>query len=196
MFPEINMNLIVDLAIIIVPFLILIILIIKFVVPKKPALGIGLAIGGGLLGAWLVKRKLNNAFDVEKQLALHNEKMAQFKDKQKQRSQAVLANKQIIDTLEKQKKKLIAAGKEHSTELKLIDAELEERKVLNKEILEDADAFLESTEKRSTSRKNLLKEYQDEGTSISADAPVTTVPNRGTSEEPDIEISGHRIIKV
>jgi septal ring factor EnvC (AmiA/AmiB activator) len=122
--------------------------------------------------------------------------MAEFKEKQKQRAQAVLANKKVIETLQQQREKLAKDADKYSTELDLIDAELKERKELNKKILENADSFMDSVEKRSTDRKKLLEQYYDEGNSISADTPVPAVPNRGTAAVPDIEINGHRIIKV
>ena len=196
MFPEINFTLIIDIAIIAVPTLIVMYLLFKFIVPKKPALGIGLAIGGGLLGAWLVRKRLQAAFDVEKELAAHNEMMAEFKDKQKNRAQAVLANKQVIDTLEKQRKKLSREAEKHSTELELIEAELEERKKLNTKILTDSEAFLETAEKRSKNRQNLLDKYRTENGSISGDTPLEEVSNKGTAEDPHIEINGYQLIKV
>ncbi len=196
MFPGINSALIIDIAIIAAPALIVMYLLFKFIVPKKPALGIGLAIGGGLLGAWLVRRRLQAAFDVEKELAAHNEMMAEFKGKQKNRAQAVLANKQVIDTLEKQRKKLSTDAEKYSTELEIIDAELEERKKLNTKILSDSEAFLKSSEKRSKNRKNLLEEYQEENGSISGDAPLEEVPNKGSASQPHIEINGFRLIQV
>lgn len=187
---------IIDIAIIAVPTLIVVYLLFKFLVPKKPALGIGLAIGGGLLGAWLVRRRLRAAFDLEKELAAHNEMMAEFKDKQKNRAQAVLANKQVMDTLEKQRKKLSAEADKYSTELELIDAELEERKKLNTKILGDSEAFLEGAKKRSESRKRLLEQYQEENGSISGDTPLEEVPNKGSAAQPQIEIGGYRLIQV
>ncbi len=196
MFPGMDLSVLFDVAIIAVPVLIVIYLVFKFLVPKKPALGIGLAIGGGFLGAWLIRRRLKAAFDVEKELAAHNEMMAQFKDKQKNRAQAVLANKQVIDTLEKQREKLSEKAEEHSTELQLIEAELEERKKLNTKILTDSEAFLDNSEKRSENRKKLLEQYEDENGSISGDAPLEEVSNKGTAEEPRIEINGYRLIQV
>ncbi len=196
MFSGMDFSVVIDIAIIVVPTLIVMYLLFKFLIPKKPALGIGLAIGGGLLGTWLVRRRLQAAFDVEKELAAHNEMMAEFKDKQKNRAQAVLANKQVIDTLEKQRKKLSSDADKYSTELEIIDAELEERKKLNTKILSDSDAFLESSEKRSESRKVLLEKYREENGSISGDAPLEEVPNKGSAAQPHIEINGFRLIQV
>jgi len=175
MFPEIDFKLILDIGLIAIPILIVLFFVIKYVIPKKPALGIGLAIGGGLLGAWLIKRRLQSAHDAEEELALHNKMMAAFKDKQDKRAQAVLVNKEVIATLQDQRTKLAKNAAKHETELALIDKELEERKKLNEKILSDTDAFVDSTKKRSSERKNLLDRFIAEGGTVTADAPQAVV---------------------
>lgn len=192
MFPEFDFALILDIAIIIIPILLVILFVLKFILPKKPLLGIGLALGGGLLGAWLIRRRLRSAQSAEEELAAHNKMMAAFKDKQDQRAQAVLANKKIIDTLEAQRLKLSQSADKYSDELELIDAELEDRKKLNKEILSDSGAFLESLSERSAARKNLLDQFMAERGSLTADAPIDDNVDPGAV----IEINGHRLIEV
>ncbi len=158
-----NWNTVLDVTLILIPVIVLIFIIFKFVVPKKPALGIGLAIGGGLLGAWLVNRRLKSAFDVEEQLAAHNKMMAAFKAKQKERSQAVTANLQIIKTLEKQREKLSEEAAKHETELKLLDRELQDRRRWNEKIVSESSDFLAESETNSARRKALLKRFLASG---------------------------------
>jgi len=186
-----NWNVVLDVAIILLPLLVVLYLIIRFIVPKKPALGIGLAIGGGLLGAFLIRSRLKKAFDVEKKIAEHNEMMAKFKAKQKQRAQAVLANKQVIDVLEKQRKKLAKNAQKHETQLKLLDAELTDRKKLNEKILSESEEFLQSVEGRSAKRQALLRQYEH---SVAGEAQPEP-ENRGTAETPDIVLNGYRLLE-
>jgi len=190
----IDWNIVRDIAIILIPVVIAIVLIWKFVVPKRPALGIGMAIGAGLLGAFFVNRRLKKAFDVEKKLAEHNQMMAKFKEKQKQRFETVMANKKVIEELEKQKKKLEKKGGQYATEVNLLKKEIEERSELNKKILADSEEFLESLEERRSSIKDLLERYEAESGTVVSHEPEPDIPNRGTGEHPDIEIDGFRLL--
>jgi len=192
MFAEIDFALIRDITIIVIPILLVLGFVFKFVVPKKPLLGIGLALGGGLLGAWLVNRRLRSAQDAEERLAAHNKMMEAFKNKQDQRAEAVLANKKIIDTLETQRARLAKDENKFSDELKLIDAELNDRRELNNEILSNSGTFLNTVAKRSRKRKNILDRFLAEGSSLSGDAPVAD-PDGNSAK---IEIDGHRLIEV
>ena len=191
-----NLSLIMDILLILIPVLILILLLFKFVVPKKPALGIGLAIGGGLLGTWLVNRRLKSAFNVEKKLAAHNKMMAEFKAKQKQRAQAVVANRQVIKTLEKQREKLSEEAVKHETELKLIDRELEDRHKLNEEIVSKSSVFLEASEQGSENRKALLKRYLNSTTKVTANNKATSDIIDPLSESAGLQIEGFHLFRV
>ncbi|HGY56769.1 MAG TPA: hypothetical protein ENK44_13770 [Caldithrix abyssi] len=184
-----------DVAIILIPVLIAIILTWKFVVPKRPVLGIGLALGAGLLGAFFVNRRLKKAFDAEKTIAEHNEMMAKFKEKQKQRFETVMANKKVIEELEKQKKKLEKKGEKYATEVELLNKEIEERTELNKKVLADSDEFLKSIEERRTSIDDLLKRYEADGAVSSTHETEPEIPNRGTPDNPDIEVDGFRLLE-
>ncbi len=191
MFSWLNWSTVLDVALIIVPFIILIVVILKFVVPKKPALGIGLAIGGGLLGAWLVNRRLKSAFDVEKKLAEHNAMMAAFKARQKERAQAVIANQQVIKILEKQREKLSEEADRHETELKLLDRELEDRRQLNKKIVSESSDFLAESETNSAKRKALLQGYLS---SNGTKKPAIIVHTNG--EASVIEVNGYHLFRI
>ncbi len=182
-----------DVAIILIPVLVAIILIWKLVLPKRPVMGIGLALGAGLLGAFLVNRRLKKAFDVEKKLAEHNEMMAKFKNKQKQRFEAVTANKKVIKELEKQKNSLEKKGEKYATEVELLNKEISERSELNKKLLEDSGEFLESLEERRASIDELLKQYERETAAAANYEPEPEIPNQGSAERPDIEINGFRL---
>ena len=70
----------IDIGVIVIVVVVVIFLILKFVGGKKPALGMGLAGGVGLLGYFLVRKRLKRAFDVEKQIAAFNDSMAKFKE--------------------------------------------------------------------------------------------------------------------
>ncbi|HID39934.1 MAG TPA: hypothetical protein EYP36_10540 [Calditrichaeota bacterium] len=191
----IDWSIIRDAAIILIPVLIAILLIWKFVVPKRPSLGIGMAIGAGLLGAFFLNRRLKKAFGVEKKLAEHNEMMAKFKEKQKQRFEAVMANKKVIDELEKQKKKLEKKGEKYATEVSLLKKEISDRSQLNKKILEDSEEFLDSLEERRSSIKDLLERYETEtGTTVTYE-PEPEIPNLGSQDKPDIEVDGFRLLE-
>ncbi len=181
-----NWTVIVDVSLILLPVIVLLILIFKFVIPKKPALGIGLAIGGGLLGAWLVNRRLKSAFAVEEKLAAHNEMMAAFKAKQKARAQAVAANQQVIKTLTRQREKLSEEAHKHETELKLIDRELEDRQKLNQKIVSESSDFLAESETNSAERKALLQRY------LNTVKPET----EKLSEAGAIEIDGYHLFRI
>ena len=65
MFGQMDWSLWLDIALLALPVVLVLFFIIKFVVPKKPLLGIGLAIGTGIFGAWLVRRRLQGAQDAE-----------------------------------------------------------------------------------------------------------------------------------
>lgn len=191
-----DFSLLLDIAIILIPVLIAIFLIFKFVVPKKPALGIGLAIGGGLLGAFLIGRKLKNAFDVEKKLAEHNDMMAKFKNKQKSRFEAVTANKKIIEELEKQRDKLKSQGEKYQTEVDLLNAEIEDRHKLNKKILDNSNEFLSSLESRRESIGDVLSRYNAEKETINTGQPEPMPVNLGSTEKPDIQVDGFQLSEV
>ncbi|MFQ6115842.1 MAG: hypothetical protein ACE5NG_17415 [bacterium] len=188
-----NLDTILEVAIIIIPVLFIIFLLFKFVVPKRPAVGIGLAAGVGLLGAFLVKKRLKNAFDVEKQIAEHNKMMAEFKEKQKNRYNAVMANKQVIATLEKQRKKLAKNEEKYRTEIELIDAELRDRREHNERLLKSSEALVETMRESSQETDELTRRFDD---LVSSYEPVEEErPTSGTTAPSDIEIGGYRLLE-
>lgn len=108
--------------------------------------------------------------------------MADFKAKQKARSQAVVANQAVIKTLEKQRQKLSEEAVKHETELKLIDRELEDRKKLNEKIVSESSDFLAESESHSAARKALLQLYHN---------------SAGVEAKPAaIEVDGYHLFKV
>lgn len=88
-----------DVVLILLPLLVAAILVYKLVLPKHAKLGLGILAGMSALGAFLVHRKLKKAFAVEDKLAEFNEDYARFKEIQKRRQQAVIANQQVIKSL-------------------------------------------------------------------------------------------------
>lgn len=162
----------IDIGVIIIVIVVVIFLILKFVGGRKPLLGMGLAGGVGLLGYFLVRKRLKRAFDVEKQIAAFNDSMAKFKDKQKTRYQAVTANQEVINTLEQQKKKLKKKGDQYETEIALIDKEIQDRQNLNSNLLERTEDFLAQSSERSADRRALLDSLADKFSPIPDDADV------------------------
>ncbi len=146
----------IDVIIILIPVLVAVALIWKLVIPRHPKLGIGLISGIGLIGGYLIQRKLKKAFAVEEKLAEFNENFAQFKEVQKRRQEAVSANQQVINALQKKRRMLERNAEKYQTELRLIDAELEDRKKLNEQLLKDAASFMSGAEKRSAERLKLI----------------------------------------
>lgn len=183
----------IEIIILAIPFIVAILLIIKYVVPKHTSLGIGLAGGVGVLGYFLVKNKLKRAFEIENQIAEHVKEMEEFKNVQKTRYKAVLANKEIIEELEKQRKKLGKNAGKYETEIKLIDAELADRRNMNKKLLENSKEFLESTEERVESRTELLERFMRESGMTGVITPATSTP---TDNAEVIEINGYQLKEV
>ena len=187
-----NAGNVLDTILILIPVIVCIILVFKLVVPKKPLLGIGLAGGIGLLGYFLVKRRLRNAFAVEKKIAQHNEMINRFKIKQKTRYNAVMANKQVIATLTKQRKKLAKNAEKHETELRLIDEELKDRKTLNEQLLKSSAVFLETVEERNKERDELLERFERQSTSPEIAKFSQKGVDKNTSK---IEIDGYHLLE-
>jgi hypothetical protein len=181
-----------EIIILAIPFIVAIILIFKYVLPKRPALGFGLAGGVGLVGYFLVRNKLKRAFQVEDQIAEHIKDMAEFKNVQKNRYKAVLANKEIINELEKQREKLSKNSDKYETEIKLLDAELTDRKAMNEKLLDNSKELLKTTEERTSDRDQLLERFMKEsGVSGIISMPATTP----TAVE-EIEINGYQLKEI
>ncbi len=185
-----------DIILLLIPIVVILFLILKFVVPKHPALGIGLAGGVGLLGYFLVRRQMNNAFEMEKKIAEHNQMMADFKTKQKTRYNAVVANKQIISNLEKQRQKLAQDEDKYRDELRLLDAELEDRKKLNDELLQSSSEFLAASASRSQQRQRLLQDYEVQSRSSEQSSDKTTKTSTTAEANKVIEIDGYHLKEV
>jgi membrane-associated HD superfamily phosphohydrolase len=151
-----------DVAVILIPVIVALILIWKLVLPRHPKLGVGLIAGVGLIGGYFVQRKLKKAFAVEDKLAEFNEDFARFKETQKRRQEAVSANQEVIRVLQKKQEKLAKHADRYETELKLIDAELQDREKLNKQLLEDASSFVAGAMARSKERQKLIGALPDE----------------------------------
>ncbi len=171
-----------DVLIILVPILVALILIWKMVLPRNPKLGIGLIAGIGLIGGYFMQRKLKKAFAVEDKLAEFNEEYARFKEIQKRRQEAVSANQQVIKVLQKKRQKLAKHAERYQTEIQLVDAELQDRKKLNEQLLKEAASFVAAARARSKARQELI------GTLPQSDKSPTD-PGR------PIEIDGYHLIK-
>ena len=172
-----------EVIIILIPVIVALILIWKLILPRHPKLGVGLIAGVGLIGGYFVQRKLKKAFAVEDKLAEFNENFARFKETQKRRQEAVSANQEVIRVLQKKREKLSRHADRYQTELKLIDAELQDRQALNEQLLNDASAFVSAARARSKARQKL----------------IGALPENDGPETPDarspIEIDGYRLIK-
>ncbi|MDI6792419.1 MAG: hypothetical protein QME81_06065 [bacterium] len=186
----------IEILVVLIPVIVAICLIFKFVVPKHPKIGIGLAVGAGIFGAYLVNRKLKKAFNVEKKIAEHNENMAQFKEIQKTRNEVVMANKSVIDTLKKQREKLAKKGNKYQTEIDIIDAELQDRQTLNKKLIKNAGEFVETSKTRSEKRRELLRRYKEESGFVEIVQPERESIETESPASTDIEINGYRLLEV
>ncbi len=171
-----------DVLIIVIPVIVALILIWKLVLPRHPKLGVGMIAGVGLIGGYLIHRKLKKAFAVEEKLAEFNEEFARFKEIQKRRQEAVSANQQVIRILQKKRQKLAKHADRYQTELKLVDAELKDREALNRQLLEDASSFVAAARARSKERQKLIGTLPENEEA----APAPNAP---------IEIDGYHLIK-
>lgn len=178
----------IDVAVLIVLFVVMIYLIIRFVGGRKPLLGIGLAGGVGLLGYFLIHRRLQNAFDVEKKIAAFNDSMAQFKEKQKTRYQAVTANQEVIKTLQQRQEKLKKKGKGYETEIALLDKEINDRKELNAGLLDRTEDFLKKSRAGSAGRRELLDSLTNRFNPIPTEKEVVQDGDSGS-----ITIDGYQL---
>ncbi len=172
-----------DVAIILIPVIVALILIWKLILPRHAKLGMSLIAGVGLIGGYFVRRRLKKAFAIENTLAEFNENFARFKETQKRRQQAVSANQEVIRVLQKKRAKLSRHADHYQTELKLIDAELKDRQALNQQLLNDASAFVSAARTRSQARQKLIGALPKEE---HPEAPETQTP---------IKIDGYRLIK-
>ena len=153
-----------DLLLILIPIVVVVILIIVFVMPKNPKIGAGLLAGTGIIGFFLLRSRLKNAFSLEQRISKYHKEMADFKNKQKVRASGVMANKEIISTLENQKDRLKKNEKKYQTELSLIDAEIKDRKLLNEKLLNETDSFIKNSEERSIDRRALAQKVLSQST--------------------------------
>ncbi len=171
-----------EVLIILIPVIIVLFLVWKLVLPHHPKLGIGLIAGVGLIGGYFIQKKLKKAFAVEDKLAEFNEDFARFKEIQKRRQEAVTANQEVIRVLNGKRKKLEKNADKYQTELQLVDAELEDRKKLNEQLLKDAASFVAGAKKRSKERQKLIGGFPQEE------------PGPANPEKP-IEIDGYRLLE-
>ena len=153
-----------DLLLILVPIVIAVILIIVFVMPKNPKIGAGLLAGTGIVGFFLLRSRLKNAFSLENRISKYNKDMSEFKKKQKLRASGVMANKEIISTLENQRERLKKDEQKHQTEITLIDAEIKDRKQLNEKLLNETESFLKTSEQKSLDRRALAQKVLSQST--------------------------------
>jgi len=171
----------IDIIIILSPLIVILFLVFKFVLPKSPGLGIGLAGAVGIFGYFLIKRKLKKAQDIENQISEHNEMMAEFTTIQNTRAESVAANEEIINQLTKMRNKLDVKNEQHRTKLKLIDAEINEREKLNRDLLSRSSVVLNSIGERSRERRRVLDLIEPRPTPSSID------------ESDGIEINGYSL---
>ncbi|KAA3619425.1 MAG: hypothetical protein DWQ05_01520 [Calditrichaeota bacterium] len=137
-----NFSAYIDLAILAVPFLIALYIIIRFVAPKRPKLGLALVGITGILGGILIKRRMNKIFAVEEKIAEDSEPMRKFKNRQKRRNESVIANDEATKLLQEQRDKLAKHSEKNATKIAILDKEIAERQELSTKLLQDADALL------------------------------------------------------
>ena len=137
-----------DLLLILIPIVAVVIIILVFVMPKNPKIGAGLLAGTGLVGFFLLRSRLKDAFAIEKRISKYHKDIADFNEKQKIRTSGVMANKEVISTLEKQQERFKKNEDKYQTELTLIDAEIKDRKVLNDKLINEFQRDVWMSEKK------------------------------------------------
>lgn len=183
-----------DLLLILIPIVAVVIIILVFVMPKNPKIGAGLLAGTGLVGFFLLRSRLKNAFSIEKRISKYHKDIADFKEKQKIRTAGVMANKEVISTLEKQQERFKKNEDKYQTELTLIDAEIKDRKVLNDKLINETDSFLDKSEKKSLDRRALAQKVLSQSTiGIIEDEPDNNVI---ATEPAAIKINGYSLKEV
>ncbi len=178
-----------DTLILLLPLLIVVVLFLMLVIRKSPLLGMGMLAGAAVLGTWLVKnKKLQSAFEIEKKLAGKNDNLKQFKERQKERYQAVMANREIIAELEKKLKQLQKQPARNKIEIQLLEKEISERKTLLEKLLKEEDDIFSAEPPPPTNagdNKLDVYDYPEE------DGGETVSPKPGK-----IELNGYRLIEV
>lgn len=175
--------------ILLIPVAIALILILVVLIARgKTGLAIGI-LATGLLGfLFLKKRRLQEAFDIEDKLAKNNEKFEDFKKRQKERYQAITANKEILIQLKEKLEQLKKKPAENRLEIQLLEKEIKEREALNEKLLsEDSEFFPAEEPTAAIPNEESLKVYDLE--------EEKAKPKPPSSGKVEIEVGGHRLFE-
>ncbi len=174
--------------ILLIPVAIALILILVVLIARgKTGLAIGI-LATGLLGfLFLKKRRLQEAFDIEDKLAKNNEKFDEFKKRQKERYQAITANKEILLQLKEKLEQLKKKPAENRLEIQLLEKEIQEREALNEKLLSEDSEFFAGEETAAIPNEESLKVYDLEEEKAKPKPPA--------SGKVEIEVGGHRLFE-
>lgn len=113
---------------------------IYLIIRGRKAAGLGLLAASAAAGYFVFKNeRLEEAFDIEDKLAEKYDEYGDFKRRQKDRYNAVIANQEVIDAL---KNRLVLLKKEperNRAEIIVIEHELNEREEMNRRLLSGED---------------------------------------------------------
>ncbi|KAA3658843.1 MAG: hypothetical protein DWQ10_10295, partial [Calditrichaeota bacterium] len=143
----------------------------------------------GIIGAFFLKRRIDKIFAVEKKNAEHSEELRTFKNRQKRRSEAVLANEEAMRLLQKQREKLAKNADQHKTKIETLDKEIEERQQLQEKLMEDPDTILSTSGQKG-------QERVAQSNTIETDPPQFPLRHETDKEFPSFELLGHRLTEV
>ena len=172
------------------PVLIVVAIFLIILLAKRPKLGVGLLAATGILG-FIVSRnkKLDEAFQVESDLAGENKQYAQFKNRMKNRYKAVSANQDVLEQLRTKVQKLKGDPDVNAVEISLLEKEIAEREEMNKRLLDDVRSpFQEGGSITVLPDDDTFGVYD-----VDKKGVITTVdPN---STQVDIQVDGFRLVK-
>ena len=77
-------------------FIFIICLILKFIFPKRPILGIALATGAGIFGYLFLRHRWKTSSKIQEKIDQFNDSMAEFKEEQQRKIQIVKENEEKI----------------------------------------------------------------------------------------------------
>jgi hypothetical protein len=185
-----------DLVLMLLPFIAFIAVIIFFILPKHPKMGIALLAGTGILAYILTNRNIKRAHTLEDKVADNNGDLQAFKIRQAERANIILANKKVIDSLLQQKSVLEKKPEKFKTELQVLETELNERQALNDRLLSDPSAYLKVGAAVAEKAKAQPKETPKTSVAtVSAETVVGAIPIAEYKDAPQQNTGDAIVIK-
>ena len=174
-------GIILNTALLLIPFIIVIILILKFIRPKNPSLGTALAAGVSFFGLFAVKRQLKNIKKAKEKIAEFNANMDKFKKEMEQRNQEVTTNELKIQILKKERERLENLGSDYDGRIRKLDEEIRQRLKMNEALKKSTEKAMARIKEKDKKWEDLLKRFEMEPDPIEAAS--------------EIEIHGHSLLE-